>query len=231
MFLFVCFNLKKSISVVCICLSECILAFYIYQLAFDWIGFRSSFWLGHCNTWTHFTINYSTFQAVCFGSASSWKVNHHLSLKSFTASNKISSGLTLYLATFIFPLTLSPFTVPCEEKPTVQSYSYLFVPRWCIQGTFSFSLLMLAMCSLWLLENFKHWVLFFLSVFLSLGLILWLSPRHSFMKSRFAECNRFSHLSCLSLQVLQSYHGSLSCFSDLSSPCPVCWVTGTARSW
>ena len=44
----------------------------------------------------------------------------------------------------------------------------------------------------------------------------WLSSCHSSIKARFVECmtnscpvDRFSHLSCGSLQLLQSYHGPL----------------------
>ena len=50
-----------------------------------------------------------------------------------------------------------------------------------------------------------------------------------FHKSWFVECManscpvaRFSHLSCGSLQLLHSYHGPLSCFSDQCSPCRAC---------
>ncbi|MEQ2291391.1 hypothetical protein AMECASPLE_012983 [Ameca splendens] len=44
---------------------------------------------------------------------------------------------------------------------------------------------------------------------------------HSSTKVRYVECisnsfvvNRLSHLSCGSLELLQSYHGSLGCFSE-----------------
>ena len=59
-----------------------------------------------------------------------------------------------------------------------------------------------------------------------------------FHKARFVECmtnscpvDRFSHLSCGSLQLPQSYHGRLGCFCDQCSPCPACQFRWTAMSW
>lgn len=62
----------------------------------------------------------------------------------------------------------------------------------------------------------------------------WLSSPHSSIKTRLVECrtnscpmSRFSYLSFGSLQLLQSYHWPLGCFSV--SVCPDCqW---TALSW
>ncbi|XP_060792147.1 uncharacterized protein LOC132895485 [Neoarius graeffei] len=42
---------------------------------------------------------------------------------------------------------------------------------------------------------------------------------------------RFSHLSCGFLQLLQSDHGPLGCFSDQCSPCSLCQFRWTAMSW
>ncbi|MEQ2245031.1 Intraflagellar transport protein 74, partial [Ilyodon furcidens] len=47
-----------------------------------------------------------------------------------------------------------------------------------------------------------------------------LSSRHPSTKAQCVECrtNKFSHPSCGSLQLLQSYHGPLGCFSNHCSP-------------
>lgn len=81
------------------------------------VGFRSGLRLGRSNTWICFDLNHPIIVLTgCFGSLPFWKVNLHVSLKSFTASDRSCSRTVLYLAPSLFPSTLTSFPVPAEEK-------------------------------------------------------------------------------------------------------------------
>ncbi|MEQ2281636.1 hypothetical protein AMECASPLE_032478 [Ameca splendens] len=72
--------------------------------------------LAHRTTKICYVLNHSIVAlALCLGSLSCWKVNL-LSLQSFADSNRFSSKIALYLASSIFPSTLTTFSVPAEEK-------------------------------------------------------------------------------------------------------------------
>ena len=82
------------------------------------MGFRLGLWLDHSNSWLFFDLNHSTVAlAVCLGSLSCWKVDLLPSLKSFAASNRISSRIALYLAPSVFPSTDQ---LPCPFPENVQ---------------------------------------------------------------------------------------------------------------
>ena len=169
----------------------------------------------------------SKFLYVCLRSLSCWKVNLWPSLKSFADSNR-------------FWLFQTSFLVPAEEK---HPHSMTLPPPWwgwcaqsdvplhivfCIQATNVRSVLSRAHSSTCLLCP-PH-----CCGKLQTGLLIalfqqCLSSCHSSIKAQFVECmtnscsvDRFSYLSCGSLQFLQSYHGPLGCLSNQCSPCPAC---------
>ena len=151
-----------------------------------------------------------------------------------------SSQIAGYLAPSLFLSTLNSFPVPAEEK---HPHNMMLPPPcftwgWCVQGDvqcwFSTtpSILVLG-------QKVQFWSHLtsapsstcllcphMASRKLQTGLLMaffqqWLSSCHSSIKARFVECttnscpvDRFSHLSCGSLQLLQSYHGPLGCFSN-----------------
>ena len=141
-------------------------------------------WLGHSNTCIFFDLNHSIVAlAVLLGSLSSWKVKLHPSPKCFADSNRFLPRNPLFHGADGYKNVNFGLIWPEHLPPNVCCAPHMACGK--LHGFVS-------QC---------------------------LSSCHSSIKARFVECmtnscpvDRFSHLSCGSLQLLQSYHGPNGCF-------------------
>ncbi|MEQ2308750.1 hypothetical protein AMECASPLE_031436 [Ameca splendens] len=130
------------------------------------------------------------------------KANLSPSLKCFAASNRFSSRTALYVAPSIFPTALTIFPVPVF----ISTQHRVLLVCYKVHLTRAPSSICL-LCPLLACGK--------LQTGLAMAFFQQMRPFcHSSMKDRFAECTTCVHLSCRSVQDLQSWRGLLGCPSS-----------------